>query len=108
MPVAVKRYVLSQFVVAIGLTLTVFVLYANEGAQAVLVPCVLLWALLYTLGLLDEMRSYAFQFEAVRLLVIVPLGTWALGSHASWLVLAASAYIVVSLIGLLYTIRNLN
>lgn len=100
-PAAVKRYVLVQFTVATALTLAISVLYAQQGAEAVVVPCVLLWALLYTLGLLDEMRPYAFRFEAIRLLVIVPLGAWAFASQAAWIVATSATYIAASLLGLL-------
>ena len=57
-------------IVATALTLAISALYASQGAAAVLVPCLQLWALLYTLGLLDEMRPYALRFEALRLAAI--------------------------------------
>ena len=100
-PAAVRRYVLLQFVIATALTLVISVLYAQQGAAVVLVPCLQLWALLYTLGLLDEMRPYALRFEALRLLVIVPLGILAFGTQAAWLVPTAAGYILASLIGLI-------
>ncbi len=107
-PIAVstQHYVLAQFGIAITMTLAIAVLYAVSGAMAVLLPCVLLWALLYTLGILNEGRPYAVRFELSRLLVIVPLGILgiALGGHlavpSSWLWAGTGIYLVASLAGL--------
>jgi hypothetical protein len=38
----------------------------------VLIPCILLWLQLYTVGLLNEGRSSARRLEWLRLLVAVP------------------------------------
>ena len=73
-PAAIARYVLAQFGVAIAVTLGIAALFAASGMRAVLLPCILLWALLYTLGLLNEGRPYAARFELIRLLVVVPTG----------------------------------
>jgi sterol desaturase/sphingolipid hydroxylase (fatty acid hydroxylase superfamily) len=75
---AIRRYLVGQFVVAAAAVLWIGVLYATEGAVAVLIPCLTLWATLYTMGLLNEGRDYARRFEFVRLLVIVPLAAWGL------------------------------
>ena len=72
-PKAVKRYVLAQFLVAVVAVLLIAVLYAQRGAQAVLLPCIALWAALYAFGLLNEGRSYAYRFELIRLLIVMPL-----------------------------------
>ncbi len=69
-----KRYVFAQFVVVVVLTLLIADAFANHGARFVLVPCVLLWAQLYALGLLNEGRSNARRVEAIRLTIITPLG----------------------------------
>ena len=69
-----KRYVVWQFVAAAIAVLWIGRLFAAEGASAVLLPCLMLWATLYTLGLVSEGRSYARQLERLRLAVIVPLG----------------------------------
>ena len=53
-------------------------MFATHGAQVVLVPCLLLWASLYTLGLLNEGRPYAARFEFVRLFLIIPVGVYGL------------------------------
>lgn len=74
-----RRYTVGQFAVAILLALFVSEVFAEKGAQAVLVPCVLLWSILVTLGLLNENRPYAIRFELLRLFVVVPVGVIAMG-----------------------------
>jgi sterol desaturase/sphingolipid hydroxylase (fatty acid hydroxylase superfamily) len=73
-----RRYVLWQFAVAIGAALGISVMFAADGARAVLVPCLLLWTMLYTVGLLNEGRAHAVRAEFVRLIVVMPLGGAAL------------------------------
>ncbi len=73
-----RRYVLAQFVIVIATALLISVVFAEQGASAVLVPLLLLWTQLYTLGLLNEDRSYAANFELVRLYVVLPIGVLAL------------------------------
>lgn len=72
--VAMRRYLAGQFVVAAFGVLWIGNLFAQSGAEAVLLPCILLWATLYSFGLLSESRSYALRFELVRLFGILPLG----------------------------------
>lgn len=111
-PAGVRRYVLAQFGVAIAATLAIAVLFASHGASAVVVPCLLLWALLYTLGLLNEGRPYATRFEILRLLVIIPAGAagLSLGTTAvvpaSWIWPTAGGYLLVSIFGLYLAIRD--
>jgi sterol desaturase/sphingolipid hydroxylase (fatty acid hydroxylase superfamily) len=69
---AIKRYILAQFMLAVIGILWIGVLYATEGVQAVVVPCLLLWITLYSLGTLSEARSYALRVEQIRLFVAVP------------------------------------
>jgi sterol desaturase/sphingolipid hydroxylase (fatty acid hydroxylase superfamily) len=69
----IRRYAAAQFVVAIGLVLWIGELYRSAGAGAVLVPCVTLWALLLSLGWLNQGKSFARNVELVRLFVVVPL-----------------------------------
>jgi sterol desaturase/sphingolipid hydroxylase (fatty acid hydroxylase superfamily) len=73
-PVAkpVRRYVLGQFIVAIVLVLLIADMYAKAGAGAVMLPCLILWAQLYTIGLLNEGRAYATGLEVARLVLLVP------------------------------------
>ena len=96
-----KRYVLAQFGVAILATLGIGVLYAESGTTAVLVPCVMLWVLLYALGIINEGRSYAVRAELLRLLVVVPTGVFVMAM--SWpadaaipAAAATAAYLLVS------------
>ena len=101
-----RRYVLGQFGVAIAATLGIGVLFAASGAMAVLLPCVMLWVLLYTLGLLNEGRRYAVRFELARVLLIVPAGvlgivlTERMPVPSAWLWLGAAVYLAASLAGL--------
>ncbi len=73
-----KRYVLVQFVLVIAQVFWVASLYATGGANRVVVPCLLMWTQLFTIGLLSEGRSYSVRFEAVRLLFVIPVGIYAL------------------------------
>ncbi len=111
--VAIQRYVLAQFGVAIAATLAIGALYAVSGAMAVLFPCVQLWALLYTLGIFNEGRPYAVRFELARLLAVVPLGMLgiAIGGYlavpSSWLWAGTGMYLVASFGGL-YAVTSLS
>jgi sterol desaturase/sphingolipid hydroxylase (fatty acid hydroxylase superfamily) len=113
-PQPVQRYVLAQFGVAVAATLALGALYAAAGAKAVLVPCILLWAQLYTLGLLNEGRPYAMRFEGARLLVIVPAGVLVIAATGllpvapSWLWGGTAIYLAGSLAGLHRTLREGN
>jgi sterol desaturase/sphingolipid hydroxylase (fatty acid hydroxylase superfamily) len=104
-PVPLQRYVFAQFGVAIALALGIAVLFAASGARAVLLPCVLLWALLYTLGLLNEARPYALRIELARVLMIVPAGMLGIVLAGqvplppSWLFAGTGMYLAASLAG---------
>ncbi|NIL93759.1 MAG: hypothetical protein GTO71_04820 [Woeseiaceae bacterium] len=89
-----RGYVLAQFVVALAVTLGIGWLYANEGLAAVVIPCLMLWVQLWTIGMLNEGRAYALQAELARLIVLVPAGT-AFYDVALWP--AVAAYLAVSL-----------
>ncbi len=102
----VRRYVLLQFLAATALTLWISVLYAAEGARAVVAPCAMLWALLYALGLLNENRPYAQRFELLRLIVVMPLGLLAMEPRPTWLIAAVTGYIALSVLGLLLSIKK--
>ena len=111
-PPCVQRYVLAQFGIAIAVTLGIAVLFAVAGANAVLLPCVLLWALLYTLGLLNEGRPYAMRLELARLLIIVPAGmlgialTGHLAASPYWLWAGTGVYLAASVTGLYGATRS--
>ncbi|MCP4302589.1 MAG: sterol desaturase family protein [Gammaproteobacteria bacterium] len=106
-PAAQRHYVMAQFVIGIIGALAIAELYAQQGASAVLLPCVLLWVQLYTVGLLNERRSSARRLEWLRLLVVVPalyfFSQWgAVGLQqetAGWLVVVL--YLVLSAVWLL-------
>ena len=104
---AVRFYVVAQFIVAIGMALWLSMRFADVGALGVLIPCVLLWTQLYTLGLLNEGGAYAVRAEFLRLMLIVPGGLAAMGlagqldlGNRAVLVFAV-VYIAGSLMGLL-------
>ena len=80
-PVArpVQRYVLAQFAIAMILALAIAEMFASSGAGSVVIPCLMLWAQLYVLGMLNEGRPTAARMEIVRLLLVVPAGM--LGLH---------------------------
>jgi len=113
-PVAlpVRRYVLGQFVAAIVVVLLIADLYAKAGAIAVVWPCFVLWAQLYTIGLLNEGRVYAARLEAVRLILVVPVAAGLFVSASVitventlvWTVVGG--YVVVSLLGLLFVSKS--
>jgi sterol desaturase/sphingolipid hydroxylase (fatty acid hydroxylase superfamily) len=101
--VAVSRYVLVQFSLAVPGIIWIGILFAAEGAQAVVVPCLLLWMTLYSLGTLSEARRYSRRLEQLRLLVMVPAAVFAMlrlsiidvaASDDVWL--AVMAYILFS------------
>lgn len=73
-----RWYVKAQFIVVVAGVLLIGQAYAAGGSRAVLVPCLLLWAQLYTIGLLNEGRPYARRFEYLRLVIVLPLGLIAL------------------------------
>jgi len=72
-PAPLRRYVMGQFLVGITGALVIARLYAQAGASAVLLPCVLLWMQLYTLGLLNEGRQGAARLEWLRLAAFIPM-----------------------------------
>jgi len=107
--VPVRRYVLAQFMVAIVLVLLIGDLYAKAGANAVLLPCLLLWAQLYTMGLLNEGRAYATRLEVARLVLLVPAvaGLIMVGqSDVALLWKVAGSYVLVSLLFLLFVYQQ--
>ncbi|MDG2375361.1 MAG: sterol desaturase family protein [Woeseiaceae bacterium] len=73
---SVRRYVLAQYIVAAVGVLWIGGVFAQEGPMAVLLPCLLLWAALFGIGLVSEGRAGAKRFEWIRLLILMPLGAW--------------------------------
>jgi alkylglycerol monooxygenase len=96
---SMTRYLLWQFTFMAAAVLWIGVLFATSGASAVLVPCLVLWSTLYTIGLLSEGRRYARRFEATRLLIVVPIGLLAIDlANDPASALYATAYILISLL----------
>jgi sterol desaturase/sphingolipid hydroxylase (fatty acid hydroxylase superfamily) len=100
-----QSYVLGQFLVSLVIALGISVLFAESGPGAVLVPCLLLWAQLWTIGLLNEGRVYAVRAELVRLLLAVPAGA---AAHEAVYWPAVLAYVALSLAWLAYSIKHLK
>lgn len=88
-----RYYVLAQFSVAVITALIIADMFARGGAMSVLVPCLLLWAQLYTLGLLSEGRSYAPTLEYARLSVIVPSGFLMLQTSSAGMQLSQASWV---------------
>ena len=102
---ALARYLQAQFLVAIGAALAIAGIFAEYGAAAAFAPCLLLWAQLWTLGLINEARPLALRAEFLRLTVVTPAGLWFVEQgvpgpldDAAWLALLA--YVGLSLAGL--------
>ncbi|MDJ0711316.1 MAG: sterol desaturase family protein [Woeseiaceae bacterium] len=102
---SLRRYAVAQFVVAIGLVIWIGNLYA--AGLGVIVPCVALWTMLLTLGLLNEGREGARKLELTRLLMIVPMTLLYLQYTgvltSSWVLVGAIVYLLGSATWLTYT-----
>ena len=94
---------LAQFLVALVVALGISALFTESGLEAVVVPCLLLWAQLWAIGLLNEGRGYAVRIELFRLLLVVPAGT-ALQGGVNWTVVIA--YLALSLAWLAYGVNQ--
>ncbi|MEM8815664.1 MAG: sterol desaturase family protein [Pseudomonadota bacterium] len=98
------RYALWQFLAAVALTLAIGRQFAADGVAAVLLPCAMLWLLLYSLGRISEGRGV--RAERYRLLVFNPLllvgmaatGTgWELGGGPGGLIVVYTATSILAL-----------
>jgi sterol desaturase/sphingolipid hydroxylase (fatty acid hydroxylase superfamily) len=78
LPPAMRYYLIGQFVLAVGGILWIGQLYATQGLVVVMIPCLLLWIQLYTLGMISDRRDYAIRFELARLNVVMPVGALAI------------------------------
>jgi hypothetical protein len=101
---AMKRYVMAQFVVALAAVIVVGQMFAVAGARGVLIPCLMLWTQLWTIGLLNEGRTYAVRMEMVRLLIVVPGGA-AIMPATDWTIVLS--YAGLSLLWLWVADKNL-
>jgi sterol desaturase/sphingolipid hydroxylase (fatty acid hydroxylase superfamily) len=107
-----RHYAVGQFLLAVAGVLWIGRLYAEQGQGAVLVPCLMLWAQLYTLGLLTDGKSAGVRFELARVVIVVPLGLLAMNltsphsADTGWQWAAASVYIVASLTAMTMAARS--
>lgn len=90
-----RYYILAQFAVAVAGAMFIAAMFARDGAASVLVPCLLLWAQLYTLGSLGESRPQALLMENLRLLVVLPLGFLLLQTVGAPIQFAATGWITL-------------
>ncbi len=105
---AIRRYLVVQFVAAVGMTLAIGQEFAADGAGHVLLPCLFLWLWLYSLGRLSD--GHGARVEVLRLLVFNPLlvaGMFAAGSGPAALTLGGYLALTVLSLGLLYR-SNVN
>jgi alkylglycerol monooxygenase len=97
-----RAYVLFQFAAALLLSLVIIQIAAAGDLRNVLLPSALLWAQLFTMGLLSEGRANAVGLELFRLIVINGAGLFALNytgialSGTGWNYVGT--YLVVSLL----------
>ena len=95
-----RRYVMFQFVSAILMTLVITQILFGSGLRVALLPCLMLWALLYTMGMLNSGRENAGMLEVLRLVVFNWLVSFALQyngiaiSSEGWIL--AVAYTAIS------------
>jgi alkylglycerol monooxygenase len=89
-----RYYVLAQFAVVLLLTIAIGRMFGTTGPVGVLIPCLMLWAALWTIGLFNEGREHAVRVELARLLLVVPVGA-AAQQETFWPVV--TAYIGLSL-----------
>ncbi len=109
---ALRYYVLGQFVIAVVGILWIGQSYATHGLEVVVIPCLLLWVQLYTLGMISDRKEIAIRLELARLIVVLPLGVLAIVMMSSivasntntWL--AVSGYTLGSSIALLWSTRS--
>ena len=91
-----RDYLLIQFLVLVPVVLGIGLLFARDGAAAVVVPCLWLWSLLLSLGFISDGKPVATAFELIRLVLLTPLAAFASG-----LPFALAAGIGYSLVSLL-------
>ncbi len=72
----VQRYTVVQFIFAIVMIVWIGVVYASQGLEAVILPCILFWTVLYSIGMLNDGKRFAPEFEMVRLFIVMPAGLY--------------------------------
>jgi sterol desaturase/sphingolipid hydroxylase (fatty acid hydroxylase superfamily) len=102
--VGTRRYTVAQFGVAVAAILWIGEVFADEGATAVVIPCVFLWSLVLSLGFLNGARVYARSFEYFRVLLVVParvgIWSWSRGDFSTTALLLCGLYMIVSAVSL--------
>ena len=104
--VARRRYVVAQFAVVVVVALLVAEGFATGGAKSVLIPCLLLWAHLYTLGLLNDGRAYSGKIELLRLLLVVPVGVIAMDTTLATVTPVYWAIVTIYVLGSVLWLRK--
>jgi sterol desaturase/sphingolipid hydroxylase (fatty acid hydroxylase superfamily) len=102
----VQRYTVIQFIVAILQIVWIGMVYSVHGLQAVILPCLLFWTLLFSIGMLNDGKRFAPGFEMFRLFVVMPAGLYGIlqgiGSNwpqtSAWMALALYALVSAALL----------
>lgn len=106
-PQGARPYLVAQFALAVLATSAIGVLFPQVTLATSFVLCLLLWFLLYNLGVLNEGRAAGVRLELARVLVVVPLAAfWLSGAEPAWFAGTpawglTAAYVGLSLIGLM-------
>ncbi len=93
---ALRYYLIGQFVFAVVGILWIGQLYATQGLAVVVIPCLLLWVQLYTLGMISDRKDHAIRFELARLCVVLPLGVLAIAMTSTVLVSNVITWLAVA------------
>jgi hypothetical protein len=82
----VKRYTVIQFIFAILMIIWIGFVYATQGLEAAVLPCILFWTLLYSIGMLNDGKRFSAEFEMFRLFIVMPAGMYGLlhSSGSDW------------------------
>ena len=68
-PSKIRAYIAAQFSVAFVVALAIAELFAQQGTEGILIPCVALWAMLYSIGFFLDGHKHAFYVELARLTI---------------------------------------
>ncbi len=68
-----KAYAVVQFSLLVPLIFWIGERYTVHGVRGVVLPCLVLWFSLWSIGAITENRRHAFRSEVARLLLVVPV-----------------------------------
>ena len=99
-----RDYLLLQFLTLVPVVLGIGLLFARDGAAAVVVPCLWLWGLLLSLGFISDGKPAAKAFELIRLVLITPVAAYASG--LAYALPVAAGYALASLIAFYWLVNK--